>query len=494
MTGEALLAGIVAVPFACGSAALFCRSVRALLLTVRIGAAAGVALAALALVLPNAAPPPGVLELDGLSRVLLAVTAAVGALSAAESFSYWAADLALGAAEPPPGRGLPRVRGYFFWHQAFVGSLLAAALSGNLGLSWVAIEATTVTSAVLVGFAATREAVEAAWKYVVLCSVGLALVLLTVILFYALSGGGGLRALDWTALRSAAAAFPTGPAKLAYIFALVGLGTKSGLAPLHAWLPDAHSEAPAPVSALLSGVLLATVLCTLVRVAGITAAATGPALPFRLLLGAGVVSVAVATPFIMLQEDLKRLLAYSSIEQIGLMAVGFGCHVPVAAAGAVLQLIVHAFAKSGLFFAAGHVSARAGTHRLGRLHALARSAPLLGGALLFGVVTLGGLPPFGMFWSEIDILRGALAVDAGLGLALLLLLGAIFGGLLFHAGRAAFGTTRGRARRPSRLPPRAAAVLLACAIASVATGFVTPPAVSRGVSAAAAQSLGGPAL
>ncbi len=493
MSGEALLAAIVALPFACGGAALLCASPGALRRAVATVTAAGLALAAWALLVPTAGPAAGLLRLDALSRVLLAVTAAVGALSASESFTYWRAELALGAAAPP-GRGLPRVRGYFFWHQAFVGSLLAAALSGNLGLSWVAIEATTVTSAVLVGFAATREAVEAAWKYVVLCSVGLALTLLTVILFYALSGGGGLHALDWTALRAAAAAFPPGPAKLAYLFALVGLGTKSGLAPLHTWLPDAHSEAPAPVSALLSGVLLAVVLCTLVRIAGITAAATGPGLPFRLLWGAGLLSVAVATPFLVLQEDLKRLLAYSSIEQVGLMAVGFGCHAPPAAAGAVLQLIAHAFAKSGLFFAAGHVSAQAGTHRLGRLRALVRTAPLLGLALFCGVLTLGGLPPFGMFWSEIDILRGALAADAGLGLALLGLLGAIFGGLLFYAGRAAFGPAPGHARPVPRLPASAAAVLLACAVASVGAGFLTPPAVARGVSAAAAQSLGGPPL
>jgi len=424
---------------------------------------------------------------------LLAIVAAVGALSTAESFSHWKDELSHSGAETALlGRGLPLVRAYFFWQQAFLGSLLLAALSGNLGLSWVAIELTTITSAVLVGFSGGARAVEAAWKYVVLCSVGLALALFTVILLYALSGGGGLHSLDWRSLQAAAAAFPAGPTKLAYLFALVGFGTKSGLAPLHAWLPDAHSEAPAPVSALLSGVLLAVVLCTLVRVAAVTAVATGPAFPFHLLLGAGFVSVAVATPFLVLQDDLKRLLAYSSIEQIGLMAIGFGLHSPLAAAGAVLQMVVHALTKSGLFFAAGRLVHDVGSQRLARLRALGRRAPLLGAALLFGVFTLGGVPPFGMFFSEVAIVQGAIGANAGAGLLLLLLLAVIFGGLIFYVGRAVFG-----ARRQAPLVRATAAGLATLglpAALSVVVGLWTPAVVAQGVSAAAALVVGGHGL
>jgi len=414
----------------------------------------------------------------------------VGALCTAESLAYWRDEL--GAAPALPGRGLPRVRVYCCWQQAFLASLLLAALSGNLGLSWVAIELTTVTSAVLVGFSGDLRAVEAAWKYVILCSVGLALALLTVILFYALAGGGGLHTLDWGSLQAAAAGFPAGPAKLAYLFALVGFGTKSGLAPLHAWLPDAHSEAPAPVSALLSGVLLAVVLCTLVRVGAVTAATTGPAFPDRLLLGAGLLSVAVATPFLVLQDDLKRLLAYSSIEQIGLIAIGFGLHTPLAVDGAVLQLVVHALTKSGLFLAAGRLLHATGTQRLARLRALGQRAPLLGAALLFGVFTLGGLPPFGLFFSEFSIVQAALGANAALGLLLLLLLAVIFGGLAFYGARAVFGPRR--AGGAVRATVSAATVLGLPAALSLVVGLWTPGAVARGISAAAALILGGHGL
>lgn len=486
---------ICLLPFACGAAALLCRRARDLRRLLTAGSAAGVLLAAAAVAgLSDAAGLGGLLRLDALARVLLAVVAAVGALSTAESFAHWQDDLHPGAAEHAlPGSGLPRVRAYFFWQQAFLGSLLLAALSGNLGLSWVAIELTTITSAVLVGFSGGARAVEAAWKYVILCSVGLALALFTVILLYALSGGGGLHSLDWGSLQSAAAAFPAGPAKLAYLFALVGLGTKSGLAPLHAWLPDAHSEAPAPVSALLSGVLLAVVLCTLVRVAGVTAVATGPAFPDHLLLGAGLVSVAVATPFLVLQDDLKRLLAYSSIEQVGLMAIGFGLHSPLAAAGAVLQLVVHALTKSDLFFAAGRVARQTGGgQRLARLRGLGRRAPLLGAALLFGVFTLGGVPPFGMFFSEVAIVQGTIGASAAAGLLLLLLLAVIFAGLTFYVGRAVFGARR---QAPQvRATGSDLAILGLPAMLSVVVGLWTPGVVAQAVSAAAAVVVGGRGL
>ncbi len=476
---------VVAVPLLTGCAALLCRRPRALRAVVGAGGGLGLGLAAWVLLGPaHQSAWGGLLRLDGLARVLLAVVAVVGALASADSFAHWSDDLALrGPDVAELGRGIRRVRVYFFWQQAFLASLLLAAVSGNLGLSWLAIELTTVTSAVLVGFSGSPRAVEAAWKYVVLCSVGLALALFTVILFYALAGGGGLGGLAWGALRAAAAAFSLGPAKLAFLFALVGFGTKAGLAPLHAWLPDAHSEAPAPVSALLSGVLLAVVLCTLVRIAGITAVVTRSAFPYHLLLGAGLLSVAVATPFLVLQDDLKRLLAYSSIEQVGLMAVGFGLHTPLATEGAVVQLVVHAFTKSGLFFTAGRILHEVGSQRLARLRALSRRAPLLGLAWLFGVFTLGGLPPFGMFFSELAILRAVMSVNAALGLALLGLLAVVFGGLFFYVGGGLFGPDRSERRlRPT---VEAVVVLGLPAALSLVVGLWTPTAMAHGLVAAA---------
>ena len=484
-----LLAACLA-PFVVALAALPCRRPRALRLVTLAGAALELALVAAALSLPSGRAALGAyLALDAVGRVLVALVGGVGALSTVDSLLYWSDELRLYGPEAAAlGRGVPRVRQYFFWQQAFIGTMLVAAASANLGVSWVAIELTTITSAVLVGFDGGARAMEAAWKYVVLCSVGLALALLPVIVFYALAGGGGLGALNWSSLHAGAAHFPAGPVRLAFLFALVGFGTKAGLAPLHTWLPDAHSEAPAPVSALLSGVLLATVLCTLVRICGVTAASLGPAFPFHLLLGAGLLSVAVATPFLLLQDDLKRLLAYSSVEQIGLVAIGFGLHTPLSTAGAVLQLLVHGLAKSGLFFTAGHIWHGAGTKRLSRLRGLGRQAPALAAAFLFGTFTLAGLPPFGMFLSELAILESAFASHPAPALLLVALLGVIFTGLAFYSARAVFGGTAGR---PYRTPPALALVLAVPAVLSVAVGLWVPSVVRHSLTAVTALLLGG---
>lgn len=482
---------ICLVPVVCGCLVLLCRRPQSLRWVVGVGAGLGVLLTVAALLDPAGTVGfGGLLRLDALARVLVAAVAAVGVLSTTESFAHWRDELAIpGPAAALVGRGIVRVRVYFFWQQVFLASLLTAALSGNLGLSWVAIELSTVTSAVLVGFSGGARAIEAAWKYVILCSVGLALALLTTVLLYALAGGDGIAHLDWTSLATVAAHFPQGPSKLAFLFALVGFGTKSGLAPLHTWLPDAHSEAPAPISALLSGVLLVVVLCTLVRVADITALATGPAFPDHLLLGAGLVSVAVATPFLVIQDDLKRLLAYSTIEQIGLVAIGFGLHSRLAVEGAVLQLLVHALTKSGLFFTAGRVARQMGTQRLARLRALGQRAPLLAGALLFGVVTLCGLPPFGMFFSELAIVQGTARANASLGLLLLALLAVIFAGLVFYAGRVVFGQG---GTRTSRVGQRGGWLALgAPALLSLVVGLWVPHLVGHTVVAAANLIIGG---
>lgn len=482
---------ICLLPLTGGALALLCRRVHTLRWVVGGASGLGVLLTVVLLLRPDTVVGPvGLLRLDALARILLAAVAAVGALSTAESFAHWRDELAISGPDAAlQGRGIVRVRVYFFWQQAFLASMLGAALSGNLGFSWVAIEFSTVTSAVLVGYSGGVRAVEAAWKYVILCSVGLALALLTTVLLYALAGGGGIAHLGWTSLATVAAAFPPGPAKLAFLFALVGFGTKAGLAPLHAWLPDAHSEAPAPISALLSGVLLVVVLCTLVRVADLTALATGPAFPDHLLLGAGVVSIAVATPFLVVQDDLKRLLAYSTIEQIGLMAVGFGLHSRLAVEGAVLQLLVHALTKSGLFFTAGRVAHQMGTQRLARLRAIGRQAPLLAAGLAFGILTLCGLPPFGMFFSELAILQGTMAANIGLGLLLLALLAAIFSGLAFYAGRVVFGRSGGGPVRPTA--QSASFVLGAPALLSLVVGLWVPGLVGHTVAAAATLILGG---
>lgn len=426
----------------------------------------------------------GYLFLDPLGLWVMLCTALVYLLASLHAIGYM--------------RGMPgeaaRLNRFYGLFAAFALTLFWAPLQNNPGLFWIAMELTTIVSAFLVAFQRAPETIEAAWKYVIIASAGLSLALLGTLLFY---WAGTFRAgasYEMTWARFASLAPSANPTLIltAFLLVLAGYGTKVGLAPMHTWLPDAHSEAPAPVSALLSGVLLAVVLCTLVRIANVTALATGAAFPDHLLLGAGVLSVAVAAPFMVVQTDLKRLLAYSSIEQVGLMAVGFGLHVPLAVDAAVLQVVVHALTKSGLFFAAGRAVHEVGSQRLARLRGLGRRAPLLGAAIMIGVLTLGGLPPFGMFFTELAIVQGALAVDIAVGLLLLVLLVGIFGGLAYHTGNAVFGRAGGeRAARPAA---SAAAIVAGPIALSMLAGFLTPGVFARGISAAAALLLGGHAL
>ena len=386
--------------------------------------------------------PWDVLYVDALSALMIGVIAAIGCAAALVSVRYLRHDLALNHV---PQREVG-ARWYYIGLHAFIWTMLATVSVDNLGLLWVGIEATTLASALLVGFYRTEAALEAAWKYIVICTVGITVALFGVLLtYYAAHQGGGPATLEWSTLAPRAAELDPAMMRLAFVCVLVGFGTKAGFAPLHTWLADAHSQAPSPISALLSGVLLSCALYGILRFYVVTAGAAGSVFPSRFLLAFGVLSVAVAVPFMVVQRDLKRLLAYSSVEHLGLIAVAIGIGGPLGVYAGLLHLVNHAATKALLFFVAGDLVQRFGTRQLGAIRGAIQVAPLLGWGLLLGVLAIAGAPPAGIFISELGIVGAGLTgnrVEIAAGVAVVLLLGVAFAALLGHAIGLAYGTPR----------------------------------------------------
>jgi hydrogenase-4 component F len=320
----------------------------------------------------------------------------------------------------------------------FLFTMVAVYLSANLGLMWILVEATTLASALLVGFYNTEGAVEAGWKYLIVCTVGIAFALFGTITLYLAAVRSGIpasTALDWTALMGASAqlAGARDLLKLAFVFVAVGYGTKIGFVPMHSWLPDAHAEAPSPISALLSAVLLNCAMYALLRFDAITSHAIGSAFSHNLLLIFGALSITVAALLMIVQRDLKRLLAYSSIEHMGIVALGVGLGGPLGIFGALLHAFNHSLAKTLLFFTTGNIRDHFGTLRMDRIRGMARALPWTSSALVVGSIAIVGMPPFGLFVSELAVL-GAAFSQAHYFIAVLMLAGisVVFGALLHH--------------------------------------------------------------
>jgi hydrogenase-4 component F len=379
----------------------------------------------------------GVISIDALGAYLLVLTVLVAAMALAASPHYISHEFAANKLGP---RDEGHYYALFLW---FVGTLVAVPLVDNLGLLWVAIEATTVVSALLVGINRSPDAIEAAWKYLILGTIGVGFALLATLLAYASSVrvlGESSDALNWTTLMTIAPQLNPNLLRLSFVFALAGYGTKIGLAPFHTWLPDAHSQAPSPISALLSGVSLIAAFYALVRFHLVAAAGLGPAFSSNLLVFFGLLSIAVALPFLIRQEDVKRLLAYSSVEHMGVLALGLGFGGPLALLGVIAHIGFHALTKATLFISAGELVHQYGNRRLSAIRGTMTASPVAGGALGSGIVLLGGLPPSGLFVTEFAIIVGGVTRGYGLAAALAaLLLALCFVALGVHGSRIVWG-------------------------------------------------------
>ncbi|MFE0045788.1 proton-conducting transporter transmembrane domain-containing protein [Streptomyces albireticuli] len=435
--------------------------------------------AVLAAELPGAAPLTAcgrLLRADALTAWMLLVVGAVATVACAATPAHL-------AHERPDA---PAARRYHLLVHAFLAAMSAAVLAADLGVLWVAVEATTLVTAFLVGHRRTRASVEAAWKYMVICSAGIALALLgTVLIYYAARQAGVPEpaALDWTVLAAHADRLDPDVTRLAVGLVVLGFGAKAGLAPLHAWLPDAHSQAPAPVSALMSGVLLSVAFAGLLRYKTVADAALGPGYTRGLLAGCALLTLALATALLLGQRDYKRMLAYSSMEHMSLIALAAAVGTPLALAAALLHMAGHGLAKAVAFCASGHVLRLLHTTRVGRVRGLLARAPALGTAFGLAVLALLGLPPFSLFASELGIVRAAFAAGAGgyaaAALALTLM---AFAALAARTARMLLGPPPppphgDPAGTPVRLGPAVvlplAAGLLACAVLGVTAGPLT---------------------
>jgi hydrogenase-4 component F len=339
------------------------------------------------------------------------------------------------------------LRLYYSMYQLFSFTMLLALLTNNMGILWVAMEAATLTTVLLVSLYRTPASLEAAWKYFILCGVGIAQALFgTILLYFAAEKvlGAGGTALLWTHLNVVKTQIEPTVLSLAFVFLLVGYGTKVGLAPLHNWLPDAHAEGPTPVSAVLSGLLLNVALYAVVRSKVLVDGALGNHLAGNLMMGFGLISVVMAAFFLSRQKDVKRMFAYSSIEHMGLMTFAFGMGGPVATFAALLHMTVHCLTKSAIFFAVGHAAQKSGSQLMEHIRGLIKTSPTVGWGLALGTLAILGMPPFGVFTSEFLILTTAMHTYPWTMPFLLTALGVAFAAIFGRMQLMVFGETTGK--------------------------------------------------
>jgi len=389
--------------------------------------------------------------IDPLNVFLVTLTAFVGLTTSIFSRPYMRVEQDHGKMTPA------RLRLYHSMYQLFSFTMLVALTTNNMGLLWVAMEAATLATVLLVSVYRTAASLEAAWKYFILCGVGIALALFGTVLLYmaaekVLGSEGG--ALLWTRLDTVKARLDPNIITLAFAFLFIGYGTKVGLVPLHNWLPDAHAEGPTPVSAVLSGLLLNVAMYALLRCKVLTDGALNNALAGQLLMGFGLASVVVAAFFLSRQKDVKRMFAYSSIEHMGLIAFAFGLGGPIANFAGLLHMTVHSLTKSAIFFAVGHATQKAGTQVMSEIRGLIKVSPTVGWGMMLGSIAILGMPPFGVFASEFLILTTAMREQPWATPILLLALGVAFASVLGRVLPMVFGETSVRRlpHSPSLLP------------------------------------------
>jgi len=405
---------------------------------------------------------------DPLNVFLVTLTAFVAFTTSLFSRPYMKVELEHGKMTPR------RLRLYHSMYQLFSFTMLLALLTNNMGILWVAMEAATLTTVLLVSVYRTPASLEAAWKYFILCGVGIAQALFGTVLLYmaaekVVGAEGG--ALLWTHLDQVKGQLDPRIITLAFAFLFIGYGTKVGLVPLHNWLPDAHAEGPTPVSAVLSGLLLNVALYAILRCKVLTDAALQGPLAGQLMIGFGLLSVVVAAFFLSRQRDVKRMFAYSSIEHMGLITFAFGVGGPIATYAGLLHMTVHSLIKSSIFFAVGHASQKAGTQIMQEIRGLIRVSPLVGWGLMLGSLAILGMPPFGVFASEFLILTTAMREQPWATPFLLLALGVAFAAIFGRVQPMVFGETELR-RLPH--PPAVVPVFVHLGL-GLMLGLYVPP-------------------
>jgi hydrogenase-4 component F len=429
-------------------------------------------LAALSLLIGERPEPGPYLLVDDLNIVFVVLNTFVGFTTSLFSASYIAHELETGR--------LPAsyLRYYHAMYQALMFAMSLALLADNIGLMWVAIELATLTTVLMVGIYRTHEALEAAWKYFILGSVGIGLALFGTILVYMAARpvvGEGLDAMVWTVLITRAGAFDPALLDVAFVFLLLGYGTKVGLAPVHAWLPDAHAEGPTPISAVLSGLLLNVALYAVLRFKLLLAANPAALAPGPLMMTMGLVSVVFAACMLYRRRDIKRMFAYSSIEHMGIITFAFGIGGPIANFAGLLHMVMHSLTKSAIFYAVGHIAQIKGTQKIADIRGLTETHPWLGWGLVVGVVAIAGLPPLGIFMSEFLLVTSTFSREPLLAIPLVLGILTALGALLLRLSGMAFGEPSG-----STAPAKASYVPMFAhlSLVLVAGVWLPPPLVA----------------
>ncbi len=382
-------------------------------------------------------------SVDALSAIVISIIAIVGLTCALHSIGYVRNEQLHGMFVQT------QVRNYYFWFHLFIATMMMVTIFNNMGLLWVSIEATTIVSSFLIAVYRKGEALEATWKYLMICSSGIVLALLGIIIFYLSSIdalGVSNQVLNWTILSNPHLKLQPGLVKLAFIFIMIGFGTKIGLAPMHFWLPDAHSQAPAPVSALLSGVLLNCAMLGLVRFGIVAENTLGGHFIQHLFISFGLISIIVALPFILVQHDFKRMLAFSTVEHMRIIAVAIGIGGILGFSAAALQMFNHAMGKSLLFLSSGNIGQKYGTKQIHRVAGVIHNMPFTGFIFLIGVLAISGIPPFNVFTSEFAIFTAGFSAGHPVVTSMMIaLVACIFVGMIFHVNKMTFGIDpRGR--------------------------------------------------
>lgn len=397
------------------------------------------------------------LSVDALSAILVFIITLLGSFATVYAIGYLRTEVQKKII------GFRRVRQFFVLLELYLAAMLFAVTAANPILTWVAIEATTLATAPFISFYNKPSAMEAAWKYLIINSVGLLFGLFGTLLFLTTTAGNGVF-IDWQSIKASAGSFDPLLLKMAFIFVVVGYGTKVGLAPMHTWLPDAHSKAPSPISALLSGVLLNVALFAILRFKGITDVGIGSGFSSTVLISLGLLSMVIAALIILVQKNYKRLIAYSSVEHMGLIVLGIGLG-GGAAFAALFHLVYHSLTKALLFFSTGNIFLKHSTTKIAGVRGVASTLPVTSVLFGVGVLAVTGMPPFGLFFTEIGILSAGIVTHPVIsGIALLALIIGFVGFLRHMAamlyGEPPAGIERGEADKWTVVAPLLLAVIL----------------------------------